>query len=518
MVTTSEIPAPADAVELLLERFSSVKANAAELLVDCHDSSSAAFVTVDDLEQRPVVVSYGELRDRSMRLAQLLTDMGVRRGDTVAVLMGKRVELPVALAAILRIGAVYLPLFTAFAAPAIESRLRAASARIVITEPSQAEKLDSIAGIETLVVGAEFDARVAAAQPLESAASVGGGGTILLLFTSGTTGAPKGVPVPLRALAAFACYMIYGLDVREDDVFWNAADPGWAYGLYYGILGPMAIGRPNILFNSGFSPETTVTVIRKLGVTNFAAAPTVYRALSAAPGIGGVSLRRASSAGEPLTPEIAEWAPSALGTEVRDHYGQTELGMVINNHWHDDLRLPAVNGSMGQPMPGFTCGIVGGQIAVDTAQSSLMWFTDYHKDARTAGSRFTADKRWYLTGDTGHVDAAGHFHFGGRDDDVIIMAGYRIGPLDVESVLITHPDVADVAVVGQPDELRGEVVAAFVVLKAGQVGTEELSGELQQLVKTQYAAHAYPRVVHFVDELPRTASGKVQRYLLKGRG
>src|SRR5690606_36853741 len=121
-------------------------------------------------------------------------------------------------------------------------------------------------------------------------------------------------------------------------------------GLYYGILGPMAISRPNILFSSGFSPETTVTVIRKLGVTNFAAAPTVYRALSAAPGIGGVSLRRASSAGEPLTPEIAEWAPSALGTEVRDHYGHTELGMVINNHWPDDLRLPAVNGSMGQPI------------------------------------------------------------------------------------------------------------------------------------------------------------------------
>ncbi|MGV0837036.1 AMP-binding protein [Mycolicibacterium thermoresistibile] len=505
-------------VEFWLQRFSPAGANAAELLVECHDPTSTAFITVDSPGEPEVAVSYGELQERSKRLARILTEMGVRRGDAVGVLLGKRIDLPVALAAILRLGAVYLPLFTAFAAPAIEARLQAAGARMVITEPSQADKLNEIVGIETLVTGAELDARISESAPVEESVSVGGDGTVLLLFTSGTTGSPKGVPVPLRALAAFACYMVYGLDVRKDDVFWNAADPGWAYGLYYGVLGPMAVGRPNILHASAFSAEATVALLRQLRVTNFAAAPTVYRALSKASGMGEVSLRCASSAGEPLTPEITHWAVEALGAEVRDHYGQTELGMVINNHWHDAVRQPAVKGSMGKPMPGFSCGIVDGQIAVDTLQSPLMWFAGYHGDPSKTDSRFTEDKRWYLTGDTGYADDAGNFHFGGRDDDVIIMAGYRIAPLDVESVLITHPAVTDVAVAGLPDELRGEVLEAFVVLKSGHAGSEELAGQLQEMVKTNYAAHAYPRRVHFVGQLPRTASGKVQRYVLRRSG
>uniref|UniRef100_UPI003D8C5664 AMP-binding protein n=1 Tax=Gordonia sp. B7-2 TaxID=3420932 RepID=UPI003D8C5664 len=515
---TQTATTPLETVTGWLEMYGAGDANAAHLLVDRHDPTAVAFTTIDvDDAGNPLTsdITYGELADQSKRFASALAEMGVGRGDTVGVLMGKRTELVVALLAIARLGAVYIPLFTAFATPAIEMRLRAGNASVVVTEPSQASKLDGLDGITTVVAGEQFDRLVTENAPIEESVAVGGDGALILLFTSGTTGAPKGVPVPVKALASFVTYMHYGLDVSADDVFWNAADPGWAYGLYYGVLGPLAIGRPNLLLHAGFSADLTARILTDLKVTNFAAAPTVYRTLSKDPKIDGFALRRASSAGEPLTPDVIEWAKTALGTEVRDHYGQTEHGMFINNHWHDDVREPLIPGSMGKPMPGFAAGIVEGQIAIDVPASPLMWFTGYLDAPEKTAARFTEDKRWYLTGDTGRVDDEGRYFFTARDDDVIIMAGYRIGPFDVESVLITHPSVIDVAVVGRPDQLRGEVLEAFVVLADGMAGTDELETELQQLVKTEFAAHAYPRTVHFVDSLPKTPSGKIQRFILR---
>lgn len=524
---TQATTTPTDMVERWLAIYGASDADAAALLVDGHDPEAIAF-TVIEVEQtddqqsggvRPVTtdITYGELAERSKRLAAALAEMGIGRGDTVGVLMGKREELVVSLLAIARLGAIYIPLFTAFATPAIEMRLQAGAAKVVITESSQADKLAGIDGITTVVAGDQFEELIAAHEPVTESVAVGGDGTLILLFTSGTTGAPKGVPVPVKALASFVAYMHFGLDVRADDVFWNAADPGWAYGLYYGVLGPLAAGRRNLLLHAGFTPELTAKILGDLGVTNFAAAPTVYRALSKDPRISGFSLRRASSAGEPLTPDVIDWALRAINTEVRDHYGQTEHGMFINNHWHESVHETLVPGSMGQPMPGFAAGIVDGQIAIDVPASPLMWFAGYLDAPEKTKQRFSPDGRWYLTGDTGRVDDEGRYFFSARDDDVIIMAGYRIGPFDVESVLITHPSVVDVAVVGRPDELRGEVLEAFVVLADGVEGTDALEAELQQLVKTQFAAHAYPRTVHFVDALPKTPSGKIQRFLLRQR-
>jgi len=528
---------PTDMIDRWLGIYGAADADAAALLVDRHDPDAVAFTVIEvedsgdaDAAPKPITtdITYGELAERSKRFAAALAELGVGRGDTVGVLMGKREELVVSLLAIARLGAVYIPLFTAFATPAIEMRLRSGNAKVVITEPSQAAKLDGLDGIEKIVAGSaagseasgpdsalRFEDLISSHEPVSESVSVGGDGALILLFTSGTTGAPKGVPVPLKALASFEAYMHYGLDVREDDVFWNAADPGWAYGLYYGVLGPLVTGRRNLLLHAGFSPELTAQILGDLGVTNFAAAPTVYRSLSKDPRISGFTLRRASSAGEPLTPDVIGWAKEALGTEVRDHYGQTEHGMFINNHWHDDVREELVPGSMGKPMPGFATGIVDGQIAIEVAASPLMWFSGYLDAPDKTAARFTEDGRWYLTGDTGRADEAGRYYFNARDDDVIIMAGYRIGPFDVESVLITHPSVVDVAVVGRPDELRGEVIEAFVVLADGIEGTDELEKELQQLVKTEFAAHAYPRTVHFVDALPKTPSGKIQRFVLR---
>ncbi len=260
--------------------------------------------------------------------------------------------------------------------------------------------------------------------------------------------------------------------------------------------------------------------MRRFGVTNFAGAPTMYRALSKSGTAGGFTLRHASSAGEPLTPDVVRWARTALGVEVRDHYGQTELGMAICNHWHPDIALPVRDGSMGQAMPGFVADVVDDQIAIDTELSPLLWFTGYADDPDSSAERFSSDGRWYFTSDTGRIDEDGYLYFAARVDDVILAAGYRIGPFDVESVLITHPAVLDVAVVGRPDPdgIRGEVVEAFVVLVPETEASDELARELQQLVREQYSKHAYPRFVRFVDTLPKTPSGKVQRFLLRQEG
>ncbi len=308
-----------------------------------------------------------------------------------------------------------------------------------------------------------------------------------------------------------------------------AADPGWAYGLYYAIVGPLTLGAPSLLVDAPFSPDITWSVLGQRGVTNFAAAPTVYRSLRASSPaeVRGLSLRCASSAGEPLTPEINQWAEGVLGTPVRDHYGQTEGGMLINNHHHPDLLRPLKSGCMGRPMPGWSAQVLEpdadtqakpgavGRVALDMTASPLAWFTGYDKAPEATASKFSVDGRWYYTGDTGSIDEEGDFFFRSRDDDVIIMAGYRIGPFEVESVLAMHPSVAECAAIAVPDEIRGEVLEAHVVLAEGHVGSDELVTELQTLVKGELAAHAYPRNVLFVEQLPKTPSGKIQRFVLR---
>nr|WP_296774243.1 AMP-binding protein [Rhodococcus sp. (in: high G+C Gram-positive bacteria)] len=488
----------------------------ASVLCDVHDRDRVAFTFVDAEDMSRYDLTFGELADRSACLATALRERGVRRGDRVPVLMSKRVELVVTLLALWRLGAVYVPLFTAFAKGAIELRVVGSQARLVITEAAHIHKLDEI-DVSTLDIDQEYRDLVDHDRPLLESVAVGGDGPFIQLFTSGTTGKPKGVVVPGRALSAFRTYVHYGLDVQEDDVFWNAADPGWAYGLYCAIVGPLVAGRTNILFSGGFTAESTARVLGDLGVTNFAGAPTIYRALSQLPSNRLPRLRRASSAGEPLTPDVIDWSRRELGVEVRDHYGQTELGMVIANGWHDDVSVPLRPGSMGRALPGFTAGIVDGQIAIDVAKSPLLWFEGYLDDPSKSAERFTADGAWYLTADTGRIDDDGFVYFAARDDDVILAAGYRIGPFEVESVLSNHPDVAEVAVVGRPDPdgIRGEIVEAFVVPAPGIRGSDTLAIELQDLVRNGYSKHAYPRRVHFTDSLPKTPSGKVQRYLLR---
>jgi acetyl-CoA synthetase len=527
----------------LLDTYAAPDACAARLLCDHRDPELLAYrIVAADLSVQDV--TYGELRRESERSAAVLKGLGIGPGDRVATLMGKSRSYLITLMGIWRLGAVHVPLFTAFAPPAIAFRLEGSGARVVVCDGNQMAKLvpgDHISAeapwrVITTGEASEgalaFDTLMADAEPGLPAAAVGGDAPLIHIYTSGTTGNPKGVVVPLRALAAFQAYAEFGLGIRaEDDMFWCAADPGWAYGLYFGILATLSTGVRSVLFESGFSPESTMAVLAQERVTNFAAAPTVYRALRTSglePG-ASVRLRCASSAGEPLTPDVNIWAQDAFGITVHDHYGQTEAGMLINNHHHPDVARPIREGSMGRAMPGWRAAILHedrdeeagageiGRVAMVLAESPLAWFDGYDGDAAKSAEKFAGEGRWYVTGDTGQVDEDGYFYFSARDDDVIIMAGYRIGPFEVESVMATHPAVAECVVIAVPDEVRGEVIEAFVVARDGHAAGPELEGDIQQWVKRNFAAHAYPRRVHFTATMPKTPSGKIQRFVLKQR-
>jgi len=523
--------------------FQDEHASTAHLVCDRHDPLRVAYRIVSP-QLSATDLTYGHLREQSERLAAALSALGVRSGDRVATLMGKSEAYLTAVLAIWRLGAVHVPLFTAFAVPSIVERLTRSNTKIVVCDEVQQSKLapgedipaDAPWRIITTATGSgmmpgaiNLAELLTAHPPGFQAAAVGGEGPVIEIYTSGTTGRPKGVVVPLKALASFQLYGEFAFDLRADDVFWNAADPGWAYGLYFGILSALTTGVMGILFEGGFSAESTFAILARYGVTNFTAAPTVYRSLRAS-GLtppGNLKIRCASSAGEPLTPEVNEWSAAALGVEVYDHYGQTETGMLINNHHNPALRRPLRTGSMGHPMPGWTADVLKldhdepapagevGRLALDLTRSPLAWFQGYVNDPAKSAEKFTANGRWYVTGDVARVDEDGYFHFSSRDDDVIIMAGYRIGPFEVESVMVTHPAVRECVVVAVPDAIRGEVIEAAVVLREGWAPSHELTDELQGWVKSRYAAHAYPRRVHYVDSLPKTPSGKMQRYVVR---
>ncbi len=542
MVLPAPAPSVADHVRRLLAEYADTSPGPAYFLCDRHEPSAVAMRFVRrDLSVE--VVSFGELTERSRRLAADLEAAGIRPGDRVATLMGKSVEFVVALVAIWRAGAVHVPLFTAFGGEAVVSRLTEARAVAVIYDTAQRQKVELPAldasdlfvrvecALDSSAPTGPFRLQGASRPPLDESARRAGDGAMFEIFTSGTTGRPKGVVVPQKALAALVAYEGFGLDLREGDVFWCAADPGWAYGLWYGVTAPLALGRAFILAEGNFDPTLTWRILTDLGVTNFCAAPTIYRALrvSDRPPDAEPNLRCAASAGEPLTPEINAWAVGALGLHVRDHYGQTELGMILSNHAHPALARPIRDGSMGHPMPGWSVEILEpdadvpaptgtlGRVAVRVADSPLMWFQGYSGDPDATAARYVADGTWFLTGDSAARDSDGYVHFSARADDVIIMAGYRIGPVDLEAIINSHPAVAECAIVAAPDAMRGEVVEAFVVLRAGETGSDDLADELKQLVRDRYGAHAYPRRVHFEASLPKTPSGKIQRNTLRAR-
>ncbi|WP_206601393.1 AMP-binding protein [Indiicoccus explosivorum] len=533
-------------VDQLISAYDRPVPSVAYLLCDRHDREKWALVYENGAGEKRTY-TYGELRDLSERFAAVLRNQGVEKGERVAVLLPKGPELLVSVLAIWRLGAVHVPLFTAFGPQAISYRVKNSGAGVIVTDTENRGKLDgaelgngtSAFPVITVTGTAEGEDRpddtdfweaLHEAEPIPENAEVTGDDLFILLYTSGTTGHPKGVEVPIRALAAFEGYMRFGLDLQPGDMYWNIADPGWAYGLYYALVGPMLLGQTFIMVNAKFSVEEAYRVLKTYGVTNYAAAPTVYRAMRAEgvpEGLGDkLKLRVLSSAGEPLNPDVSKWAEEKLGVPIYDHYGQTEQGMVVNNHHAPELQRPLRSGSMGQAMPGFRAVIVDeagselpaeeeGQLALDTENSPLFWFRGYYRDEERTRERFVGGKRYYLTGDAASRDADDFIYFSGRSDDIISSAGYRIGPFEVESALMGHDAVAEAAVIGVPDEQRGEIVKAFVVLKPGYEPGDALAQELSRFVKGNLSAHEYPREIEFVDVLPKTPSGKIQRFQLR---
>ncbi|MFD6529316.1 AMP-binding protein [Streptomyces sp. NPDC060184] len=538
------MPTSQPSIADLVAAFASPDTDLAHLLCDRHPAHHPALRVVGP-DLRADLVTYGELAERSRRLAHAMHRLGVGEGDRVATLMTKSAEHVVTLLATWRLGAVHIPLFTAFQSEAVAART--AHAALVVADAAQLPKLQPLAEagapFPPIVVNGDLTHAPGPGthrlQDLETDTPLptptpgrrpGGDAPFIDLYTSGTTGLPKAVTVPVRATAAFAAYQWFGLGQRPDDVFWNLADPGWGYGLYQAVIGPLALGLTTTLLRARFDAGLTARALTRLGVTNFAAAPTAYRALRNTLGDRPLrtALRACSSAGEPLPPDLAPWARRCLGADLFDHYGQSELGMAAGQAWGPVPGPPSARREL-RPFPGWELTVVDpgtgretrdetGLLAVDVARSPLMWFDGYAGAAQPApgaGGTFARDGRWFITGDLARVGPTGALHIEGRQDDVIVMAGYRIGPVEIENVLLDHRDVAEAAVTTAPDALRGEVVEAYVVPTRTAATGPRLEAELQALVKTRLSAHAYPRHVHFVADLPRTNSGKIRRAALR---
>ena len=335
--------------------------------------------------------------------------------------------------------------------------------------------------------------------------------------------------------------MKYGLHVEHDDVFLNIADPGWAYGLYYNVLGTLLLGIPTYFVNRSFNPQVIYEILQNERVTNFAAAPTAYRAMKAqGPELAQqykFYLKKASSAGEALNNEVVTFFENIWGTRIKSHYGQTEHGMLINYHHHPELALSSVSEvtTIGQPIQGFTVTLldddfreisepyVKGHLVIDIANSPARFFTGYWNQPEKTEEKmvqspsYTDGRLFELTGDSAYRDENGLYFFSGRSDDIITSCGYRISPKEVEDCLIEHEAVFESGVVGQKDELRTEMVVAFVVLRSGYQPSKQLEQELCEHVKKKLSAHQYPRRIFFEDKLPCTEAGKVKRNILRDK-
>ena len=481
-------------------------------------------------------VSYRELAHETNRVAHWLAAAGVTKGDRVAVIMPRLPETVAILLGAWKAGAVYVPIFAGFGAAAIRHRINDSGARVVC---SHVELRDKITGpfphapIILTVGGAvrAGDVDYADAVRDQPAATrcvpCARRDPAALIYTSGSTGPPKGVAIATNLVAAIWPAMRYGADLQDDDVFWPTGDPGWGYGLVcYAVA--LAMGVPVVFWEALPAPETALGFMAAARVTNLATVPTLLRGIMA---LGparvrgfDLRLRRISSCGEPLNAEVVRFCRAAWDVTPMDQFGSSEQGIPAGNLAATGMAVKP--GSMGRAMPGHRVCVVdahGAELPPETVGLIAVaphpegtYALDYWQKAPGAPSLRRGD--WIVTGDLGRRDGDGYLWFEGRNDDVIKSAGYRIGPFEVESAILTHPAVAEAAVVGKPDAQRGQIVKAFVVLKPGQSEREGLADEIVATVRRLVGAHQYPREIAFVAELPKTQTGKIQRFKLRELG
>jgi acetyl-CoA synthetase len=486
-------------------------------------------------------VSYGWLRETSNRLANALAAHGVGRGDRVAILLPQAPEVAAIHIAVYKLGGIALPLATLFGVDALSYRLGNSGAKALVTNAQGLGKIAEIGRTAPALSGLALILSVDGAgdgaqgfhDTLERAASdfapvdTFADDPALMVYTSGTTGQPKGALHAHRVLLGH----MPGIELPHDffpqpgDRFWTPADWAWAGGLLDCLLPSLYCGVPVVARRfDKFDPEEAFAVMARHGVRNTFIPPTALRMLRAVPNPRGrhdLRLRTVGSGGEALGAETYEWGKAALGVAINEFYGQTECNLVLGSCAMIGV---ARAGAIGKPIPGHNVAVIDGegrplpagalgQIAVKRPDPVM--FLQYWGRPEATREKFIGD--WMTTGDQGVVDDDGYFSFVGRDDDVITSAGYRIGPGEIEDCLIKHPAVALAAVIGKPDPVRTEIVKAFIVLKSGQAPSEALSADIQAFVRTRLSAHEYPREIAFIDEMPMTTTGKVIRRLLRAR-
>lgn len=501
------------------------------------DPNKLAMWWIDD-EGNEVKKTFLELTTESKKVCNVLAQQGVKKGDVVVVVLPRLIEWWVINIACLRMGAVISPGTTQLTAKDLKYRFDAADTVCVITDNDNATKVDDVIDqcptVKTRIIVGEsregwlnYADVVPAASPDFATADTRSDDNAILYFTSGTTGYPK---MTVHTHASYGIgHKVTGmffLDLREDDLHWNLSDTGWAKAAWSSFYGPWNCGAAIFVHHSArFDTKKTLALFGKYPITTLCGAPTNYRmlVLEDLKAYKFPTLRHCVGAGEPLNPEVIETWKEATGITIRDGYGQTESVCLVGSFPCIEPRF----GSMGKPSPGFDIHVIDfegnilppnqeGDIAVrvkPTRPAGL--FKEYWKDPEKTASVHRGD--WYITGDRAYKDDDGYLWFVGRSDDVILAAGYRIGPFEVESALLEHDAVAESAVVSSPDELRGEVVKAFVVLAPGFSASDKLVKELQDYVKKVTAPYKYPRKIEFVENLPKTVSGKIRRIELRER-
>ncbi len=447
--------------------------------------------------------SFGEVSDHAARLAGALAARGVTRGDVVMTLIGNRPEWVLSMVACFRIGAVVLPGNEQLRAKDLRQRIDAAHPKLIVADERNRPELEAARpDCEVVLVP---DATLYAGGPAP-AVDLAATDPSLITFTSGTTGEAKGVVHGQRYLPGQTLQATEWLDARRGDLVWCTAASGWSKSARNVFIAPWINGAAALLHDARFDPQQRLEVLAAERVNVLCMAPTEYRVIAKRAQLAPVpSLRGLVAAGEALNPEVLRAFREATGLEIRDGYGQTETGQLTGVPAGGEVRP----GSMGRPLPGIALDVRDGELVLSDPTTDPTFFVSY-----LDGTPAPESVPW-PTGDRVRADQDGYLYFESRTDDVIISAGYRIGPFEVESALVSHAAVAEAAVVAAPDEERGAVVRAVVVLRDDHTPSDALVSDLQDHVRHETSPHKYPRIVDFADELPKTASGKVQRALLR---
>jgi acetyl-CoA synthetase len=484
--------------------------------------------------------TYCDLQLQANRLSNALSALGVKRGDRIAILLPQRPETAIAHVACYQMGAVAMPLSVLFGPDALEYRLQHGEAVAALVDPQSLPNLaqvrERLPGLRQVigVAGAReswatpWEALLARAsteyEPVDTAAD----DPAILVYTSGTTGPPKGALKAQRAVLGNLPGFSYSHDVfpQHGDLFWSPADWAWTGGLMDALLPTLYHGFPLLGFRGRFDPERALWLMQKYGVRNAFLFPTalkmIMKAVPRPRERYALGLRSIMSAGESVGETVFAWSREALGVTVNEMFGQTEINYIVGN---SHTLWPAEPGSIGRPYPGHRVACIddsGDEVPAGEVGDIAAWdegdpvfFLGYWKNPEATKAKYTG--RWCRTGDLARRDERGNFWYQGRADDMFKSAGYRIGPSEIENCLLKHPAVANCAVVGSPDPERTNVVKAFIVLTAGRRGTSELEAELQQHVRGKLAPYEYPKEIEFIDSLPMTTTGKVQRRVLRLR-